>query len=49
MDKAGPTAIVNEEEKKGEDKEHEPISDASCSSSNLPCLDKLRDELSCAV
>ncbi|KAM5566049.1 hypothetical protein ABKV19_019842 [Rosa sericea] len=38
--------VVNEEKKTGEDEKKGERSGASCSSSNLPCMDKLRDELS---
>lgn len=41
--------VVNEEKKRRENEKKGESSGASCSSSNLPCIDKLRDELSCAV
>lgn len=49
-EKVEPQIVVgNEEKKTGEDDKMGESSGASCSSSKLPCLDKLRDELSCAV
>ncbi|KAF3444506.1 hypothetical protein FNV43_RR14198 [Rhamnella rubrinervis] len=44
---AEPTTIVIEENKTGEDKLAEESS--GFSSSSLPCMDKLREELSCAI
>ncbi|KAL6136155.1 hypothetical protein ACLB2K_061456 [Fragaria x ananassa] len=41
--------VVNEEKKRRENEKKGESSGASCSSSNLPCIDKLRDELSCAI
>ena len=49
-EKVEPQIVVgNEEKKTGEDDKMGESSGASCTSSKLPCLDKLRDELSCAV
>lgn len=41
--------VVNDEKKKGANESPEQNSSVSCSSSGLPCMDKLREELSCAV
>lgn len=41
--------VVNDEKKKGANEPPEQNSSVSCSSSGLPCMDKLREELSCAV
>ncbi|CAI0457209.1 unnamed protein product [Linum tenue] len=46
--KSEPQMAVKEEEKKDEEGNKEN-SEASCSNSVIPCLDKLRDELSCAI
>lgn len=48
-EKVEPEIVVVNEEKKRRENEKGESSGASCSSSNLPCIDKLRDELSCAV
>ncbi|CAI0456563.1 unnamed protein product [Linum tenue] len=45
-------AVKEEEKKKSEKKDEEEnkeTSEASCSNAVFPCLDKLRDELSCAI
>ncbi|KAL0014476.1 hypothetical protein SO802_001545 [Lithocarpus litseifolius] len=41
--------VVNDEKKKGANESPEQNSSVSCSSSGLPCMDKLREELSCAI
>ncbi len=41
--------VANDEKKKEANESPEQNSRASCSSSGLPCMDKLREELSCAV
>lgn len=47
--KTEPRIAVDEENKLGGDKLAKDNPDASCSNSALPCMDKLREELSCAV
>uniref|UniRef100_A0A2N9F7S0 RING-type E3 ubiquitin transferase n=1 Tax=Fagus sylvatica TaxID=28930 RepID=A0A2N9F7S0_FAGSY len=41
--------VANDEKKKEANESPEQNSRASCSSSGLPCMDKLREELSCAI
>ncbi|XP_011045246.1 PREDICTED: UPF0392 protein RCOM_0530710 [Populus euphratica] len=47
--KTEPRIAVDEESKLGGDKLAKDNPDASCSNSALPCMDKLREELSCAI
>ena len=47
--KKEPRIAVDDENKLGGDKLAKDNPDASCSNSALPCMDKLREELSCAV
>ncbi|KAJ7013907.1 hypothetical protein NC653_003513 [Populus alba x Populus x berolinensis] len=47
--KTEPRIAVDEENKLGGDKLAKDNPDASCSNSALPCMDKLREELSCAI
>lgn len=42
-------ASVNDEKKIGANESPEQKSRANCSSAALPCMDKLKEELSCAV
>ncbi|PQP97116.1 glycosyltransferase family 92 protein [Prunus yedoensis var. nudiflora] len=48
-EKVEPQIIVNKEKETGDDKMAESSGVSCPPSSNLPCLDKLRDELSCAI
>lgn len=48
-EKEEPQIIVNKEKETRDDKMAESSGVSCPPSSNLPCLDKLRDELSCAV
>ncbi|KAJ6751513.1 hypothetical protein OIU85_001991 [Salix viminalis] len=47
--KKEPRIAVDDENKLGGDKLAKDNPDASCSNSALPCMDKLREELSCAI
>ncbi|CAK7328235.1 unnamed protein product [Dovyalis caffra] len=47
--KTEPKIVVNEEKKLQGDKLAKESSDVSCSNSSLACMDKLREELSCAI
>nr|XP_048327753.1 glycosyltransferase family 92 protein RCOM_0530710 [Ziziphus jujuba var. spinosa] len=48
-DRTESTNVSNEEKKTGEDKLTEESSGVSCSSMTVPCMDKLKEELSCAI